>query len=125
LAEDRRKKEDGEREWVYGRTMGSVAIHDGLLYAGEKGGYVHCLDAKTGQRHWMYDLEEGSWCSPYYVDGKVFFGTEAGELYVFKAGKTVNKPKQITIGPPVHVPPVACNGVLYVNSGTHLYAIGK
>ena len=122
---DRRTKEDGEREWVFGRSMGTVAIHDGLLYAVEKRGDLHCVDAKTGQRYWMHDPEEASWCSPFYVDGKVFYGTEAGELYVFKAGKQANKPKQITIGQPVHVPPVACNGVLYVNGGNALYAIAK
>jgi outer membrane protein assembly factor BamB len=125
LRADRRTKEDGEREYVFGWTMSTVAVHGGLVYAAEKRGDLHVLDAKTGKRYWMHDPEEGSWCSPYYVDGKVFYGTEAGELYVFKAGKDANKPKNITIGPPVHVPPVACNGVLYVNSGTHLYAIAK
>src|SRR5262249_48991151 len=46
--------EDG-REYVFGRTMSSVAIHDGLLIAPELAGYVHCLDARTGKCHWVAD----------------------------------------------------------------------
>src|SRR5262249_3001793 len=116
-------KAKDEREWVFGRTISTVAVHDGLVYAAELGGFLHCPDAKTGKSYWMHDFEEGTWCSPYYVDGKVYIGTEQSELYIFKAGKAANKPKQITVGQPVKMPPVACNGVLYVNGGTTLYAI--
>lgn len=113
------------REWHFGRTLGTVAVHDGLVYAGEFAGYLYCFDAKTGEKYWEYDFNDTTWCSPYYVDGKIFFGVDAGELYIFKPGKKLSTPRKITIGPPVKLPPVAANGVLYINTGSNLYAISK
>jgi outer membrane protein assembly factor BamB len=97
-------------------------VVDGLVYAPDYTGFLECLDARTGQKLWEYDLKDTTWCSPYYVDGKVFMGTE-GDLYVFQAGRALKEPKKVTMEQPTKVPPVAVNGVLYVNSGTHLYAI--
>ncbi len=111
------------REYVFGRTLSTVAIQDGLLYAAELDGFLHCLDAKTGQKHWVFDLKDTTWNSPYYVDGKVFIGVEGGDLWVFQHGKELKPPKKIDMLSPVKVPPVAVNGVLYVNNNTHLYAI--
>jgi outer membrane protein assembly factor BamB len=88
-------------------------------------GFLQCIDAKTGQKYWEYDFQESTWCSPYYVDGKVYLGTDSGELYVFPAGKKPGKPKKFPFGGQIKVPVVACKGVLYVNTGSYLYAIGK
>jgi outer membrane protein assembly factor BamB len=111
------------REFVFGRTLSTVAIHDGLLYAAELAGYLHCLDAKTGKKHWEYDFSESTWCSPYYVDGKVYIGTDSGDVYVFRAGSKLQPPRKVAMDKPIKVPPVAVNGVLYVNNDTNLYAI--
>jgi outer membrane protein assembly factor BamB len=111
------------REFVFGRTLSTVAIHDGLLYAAELAGYLHCLDAKTGKKHWEYDFSESTWCSPYYVDGKVYIGTDSGDGYVFRAGSKLQPPRKVAMDKPIKVPPVAVNGVLYVNNDTNLYAI--
>ena len=111
------------REYVFGRTLGTVAVHDGLVYATEIAGYMHCVDAKTGKKVWEFDFEDGTWCSPTYVDGKIFVGTDTGDLYVFKAGRKLHEPKKTNLGQPCKVPPVAVNGVLYVNAGTNLFAI--
>jgi outer membrane protein assembly factor BamB len=114
----------GSRDFVFGRTTSTAAIHDGLLYAAELDGYLHCLDARTGEKYWDFDLEDGIWNSPYYVAGKVFLGCESGDLFVFRHGKQLKPPKKIDLGNPLKLPPcVAVNGVLYVNNGTHLYAI--
>ncbi len=68
-------------------------------------------------------LRTARWDSPYYVDGKVFIGGESGDLWVFSAGKQLKPPKKIDMRNALKVPPVAVNGVLYVNNNTHLYAI--
>jgi outer membrane protein assembly factor BamB len=119
------KPKDDEREYVFGRTLGTVAVHEGLVYASELAGYLHCIDAKTGKKVWEHDFQENTWCSPYVVDGKVFIGTDAGDLYIFQAGRKANLLKKISIGQPVKVPPVVAAGVLYVNGGSYLYAIKK
>lgn len=117
------KPKDDEREYVFGRTMATVAIHDGIVYAAELAGYLHAVDASSGKKLSEFDFQEGTWCSAYYVDGKVFIGTDSGDLYIFKAGSKLTAPRKIPFGPPIKVPPVAANGVLYVNTGTNLYAI--
>ena len=116
------KPKDG-REYVFGRTMSTVAVHDGLVYAAELAGYLQCLDAKTGKKYWEYDFEETTWCSPYYVDGKVYIGTDGSDMHVFKAGKTLVHLKKIDIGQAMQVPRPVANGVLYINAGTTLYAV--
>ncbi len=116
-------KNDDDRVWVFGRTMSTVAIHDGVVYAAEIAGYLYAVDARTGKKVWEHDFLESTWCSPYYVDGKVYIGTDGGDLYLFPAGSTYAAPKKVTIGHSVKVPPVAANGVLYVNGGSMLYAI--
>jgi outer membrane protein assembly factor BamB len=117
------KPKDDEREFVFTRTLSTVAVVDGLVYAAELAGYLQCLDAKTGKKLWEHDFQEQTWCSPYYVDGKVFLGTDGHALYVFKHGRTKPEPKKIDVGQPIKVPPIAAGGVLYVNSGSYLYAI--
>ena len=41
-------KKSGRR--YFGRTMSTVAVHDGLVYAAEIGSYFYCLDAGTGKQ---------------------------------------------------------------------------
>jgi outer membrane protein assembly factor BamB len=117
------KPADG-REYYFGRTISTVAIHDGLVYAADLDGYLNCLDAKTGTRYWEYDLKETVWNSPYYVDGRVFLGTDGGDLYVFPAGKEKSEPAKINMEQTLKVPPIAAGGVLYITNGSTLYAIG-
>jgi outer membrane protein assembly factor BamB len=119
------KPKDEDREYVFGRTLGTVAIHDGLVYASELAGFLHCVDARTGKKVWEFDFQDGMWCSPYYVDGKVFVGTDNGELYTFQAGRKLIKPKKTNLGQGVKVPPTAANGVLYVNGSSNLFAIAR
>ena len=46
------------------RSCGTVAIKDNLLFIADFSGLLHCLDAKTGQPHWTYDMLAASWGSP-------------------------------------------------------------
>jgi len=113
----------GEREVVFGRTISTMCIVDDLVYAAELAGYLHCLDANTGKKYWEHDFQDSTWNSPYYVDGKIFLGADAGDLYVFTPGKQPKKPTKIDMENQLKVPPIAVNGVLYVNNGLTLYAI--
>ena len=77
------------RDFTFGRTMSTACIVDDVVYMSELAGYLHCLDAKTGKKYWQYDLKGSVWGSPYYVDGKVFVGTEGGDLYCFRHDKSM------------------------------------
>jgi outer membrane protein assembly factor BamB len=112
------------RPVLFGRTISTCAVHDGLVYISEESGYLHCLDAKTGQRYWFEDLKAGVWGSPYYVDGKVYICAEDGSVYIFAAGKEKKQINSVDLNvPALHTTPVVANGVLYILTGAKLFAI--
>jgi outer membrane protein assembly factor BamB len=78
---------DEEQEPIFRRTISTVAVHDGLVFAPDLSGFVHCVDLATGQRYWQHDLMAAIWGSPLYVDGKIFIGDEDGRLSIFDASK--------------------------------------
>jgi outer membrane protein assembly factor BamB len=119
------------RDFVFGRTMSTCAIHDGLCYACDLAGFMHCLDAKTGKLYWKYDSKSEVWSSPYWVDGKVYLGVSDGDVIIFEHGKGENgQPKMAPIriemsAQVIRSTPIAANGILYVMSESHLFAIQK
>ena len=119
--------EGSERNYAFGRTLSTCAVHDGLLYTADYDGYVHCLDANTGQPYWDHDMNSDTWSSPYWVDGKVYIGNEQGKMLVFEHGKTKKLLNTVNVSGKVRAPPVAANGVLYLitENPCKLYAISN
>jgi RNA polymerase sigma factor (sigma-70 family) len=111
------------RDQAFGRTLSTCAIADDLVYISDVGGYFYCLDARTGARLWNHDLEGTVWGSPLWVDGRVYIGTDAGDVWVFRHGRDKVEPQRIKMGSRIHSTPVFVRGVLYVMSDTTLYAI--
>ena len=107
----------------FNRTMSTVAIHDGLLYAADLSGFVYCLDLKTGKPHWTYDAYAAIWGSPFVADGKVYIGDEDGDVMIFKASAKFEKINEVNMGSAVYTTPVAKDGVLYIGTRNTLYAI--
>ena len=113
------------RVWTYDaieRTISSVAIADGLLYAVDLAGRVHCLNVKTGKPYWVYETHAESWASPLVADGKLFVKTSK-RLHVFALGKEPKQLAEINIGSPSS--PIAANSTLFVSSARSLYAVQK
>jgi outer membrane protein assembly factor BamB len=113
----------GRSPFLFGRTMSSCAVHDGLCYAVDLGGHVHCLDARTGNEYWDHEMNAPCWSSPYWVDGKVYLGNDNGELLIFEHGKEKKLINTIDMGGAIRATPVVANGVLYVMIENKLYAI--
>jgi outer membrane protein assembly factor BamB len=105
------------------RTLSTAAIQDGLVYASDLSGILHCFDAKTGQLYWKYDTFAAIWGSPYYADGKVYIGDEDGDVTVLRAGKKLEVLNEVNMGAAVYTTPVARDHVLYVMSREKLFAI--
>jgi outer membrane protein assembly factor BamB len=105
---------DEERQWVFGRTLSTCSVHDGLCYEAEYDGWIHCLDANTGKRYWRHSLGADTWSSPYWVDGKVYIGNENGKVLIFGHGKEKKIVGQVQMQGKVRATPVAVNGTLYV-----------
>ena len=97
----------------------------GLVYAAEYDGDIHCFDAKTGKLYWTHETQSRIWGSTLVADDKVWLGTEDGELHILKAGKELKSLATIEFPAPIYSSAVVANGVVYVATQTHLYAIGK
>jgi outer membrane protein assembly factor BamB len=103
--------------------MTTPAVHDGLIYVADCERTFHCVDAATGKVVWTQEIKGEAWTSPYVADGKVYFGTRGGQFWIFKAGRTKEVLASMELGRPLSATPVAANGVLYVSTMTHLYAL--
>lgn len=118
--------ETGNTEAMYRRTMSTVAISDGLVFAADLSGFVHCIDFATGKRHWQYDMLSGVWGSPLAVDGKVFLGNEDGTLTIFEATKekaNVLGTRDTVKFSSIYSTPTFSGGVMFLSDRTRLYAV--
>ncbi len=114
--------------WSYDkihRSISTVSIDPdtGLLFVGDFSGFVHCLDAETGKLYWTHDMKAHMWGSTLVADGKVYCGDEDGDFVVLAASKEKKVVSESNFGAPVYSTPIIANGVIYVASNTHLYAI--
>jgi outer membrane protein assembly factor BamB len=105
---------NAERNYVFGRTLSTASVHDGLCYIAEYDGFIHCLDARTGKKYWDHDMQADTWSSPYWVDGKVYIGNEAGRMLVFAHGKEKKLLQETQMKGKIRATPVVANGVLYI-----------
>ena len=71
----------GSRE-LFRLAVLSVALGVAFI-ASELFGVLQALDAKTGEKLWEHDFQESTWASPYYVDGRIFQGTDGNAVYVY------------------------------------------
>jgi four helix bundle protein len=122
------------------RSISTVSIdpQSGLLFVGDFSGYVYCFDAETGKLYWRYDMKAHMWGSTFVADGKVYVGDEDGDFTVLEASKGKKLPadkvkpdgpeneaivlSETNLGSPVYSTPIVANGVVYVQSNTHLFA---
>jgi outer membrane protein assembly factor BamB len=104
-------------------SMSSPAIAAGLVFVGDSGKRIHCMDAETGRPYWTHDVKGEMWSSPLVADGKVYCATRRGEFLVFAADREKKLLGTVDLGSPVSACPVAANGVLYVTTMKTLYAV--
>ncbi len=107
------------------RSISTAAVKDGLIYYPDFSGFLHCLDAKTGEVYWVHDMFAATWGSPLLVDGRVYIGDEDGDLTVLKAGQELEVLAEINMGSSVYSTPVPANGVLFISNRNELYALER
>ncbi len=118
--------DSGETTLKFRRTISTVSVADGLVFAADLTGYLHCIDFKTGERCWEHDLLSGVWGSTMAVDGKVFLGNEDGVLTVFKNSK--EQPEVLAEIPTVNFgsifsTPTFANGKMFLSDRSRLYCV--
>ncbi len=114
--------------WSYDKlraSVSTVAVADGLVYAAGFDGKLHCLDARTGAVHWVHDVGEPVSASPLVADGKVYLGTGRQTFWALQAGTELKVLGQVRMKDKISATATAANGVLYVPTHRHLYAVAE
>jgi outer membrane protein assembly factor BamB len=118
----------GKQVWaseLVDRSLATPAIAEGLLYLPDTTGNLHCFDSRSGERLWVQELGSKAWCASAFVaDGKVYAGTEGGDLWVLQASreKKVLSRTRLKSAPAT---PIAADGVLYVPTQRGLTAYSQ
>ncbi len=102
-------------------------VYGDYLYACSTNGVLTCYNAKTGQQIYQQRIGEkgGAYsASPVAADGKLYFTSEDGEIFVVKAGPAYELLATNPIGEVLMATPAITRGMLVVRSMRHLYGIG-
>jgi outer membrane protein assembly factor BamB len=114
--------------WQYediGRSVGTVSVADGLIYATDVVGKVHCVDAETGKPYWSFDAGAPLWSSTLVANGHVYVCNSRGWFFILKHGRQLEvQASDIRLVSRMCGGLSAANGVLYVPTYRFLYAIG-
>lgn len=105
------------------RSISTAAVADGLVYISSFSGYLHCLDARTGQHYWTHDTFAAIWGSPFVADGKVYLADEDGDIVVLQHGKEKKVLAEMNMGSSVYATPVPAHGTLFLNNRNELFAL--
>jgi outer membrane protein assembly factor BamB len=113
--------------WTYdgvGRSISTVAVSSGIVFAADYEGKLHAVDQKTGAGLWVHDTYAHIWGSPLVVDKRVYIGNEDGSLLVFKASRKKQQLASVQLSAPIYSSLIVANQTLYVATQNHLYAVG-
>jgi outer membrane protein assembly factor BamB len=106
-----------------GRVVATPIAKDGLLYVGDLGGTIHCLDAVTGVHVWKHETNEAIWGSLLLAGDRLYVGNEGGLMTVLRAGRRKEVLAQIEMYAPLYSRPAAVGDALYLATASRLYLI--
>jgi outer membrane protein assembly factor BamB len=110
-----------------GIYMQTPIVYGEYLYACADNGLLNCYEARTGKRMYRERLGNGSTgftASAVAGDGKIYFTSESGEIYVVQAGSTFKLLATNSMNEVCMATPSTSGGLLIVRTENHVYAIG-
>ncbi len=106
-----------------GRVAGTPLEKDGLLYVGDVGGTVHCLDAATGAHVWKHETNGAIWGCLLLAGDRLYVGNDEGTMTVLRAGRRKELLAQIEMDAPLYSRPALIGDALYLATAHRLYLI--
>ena len=106
-----------------GRVVGTPIAKDGLLYVGDLGGTVHCLDAATGAHVWKHETNEAIWGCLLLAGDRLYVGNVDGSMTVLRAGRRKELLAQIEMDAPLYSRPALIGDALFLATAQRLYLI--
>jgi outer membrane protein assembly factor BamB len=106
-----------------GRVVGTPVAKDGLLYVGDLGGTIHCLDAATGAHVWKHETNDAIWGSLLLAGDRLYVGNVGGTMTVLRAGRQKQVLKEIEMDAAIYSAPTLIGDALYLATSKRLYRI--
>jgi outer membrane protein assembly factor BamB/HEAT repeat protein len=106
-----------------GRVVGTPVVQDGLLYVGDLGGTVFCLDAASGAVVWRHQTDAAIWGCLLLTRDRLYVGNEDGVMTVLKTGRRCEELARIEMDAPLYARPALVGDTLYVVTADRLYRI--
>jgi outer membrane protein assembly factor BamB len=103
-------------------------LYDGYLYSINVSGIVGCYDARTGKRKYLARLEHlgaGFSSSPVAADGRLYFASEDGEVFVVRAGPKFELLTTNAMGEVIMATPAVSGGMIIIRTLHHVFGIGQ
>lgn len=117
--------------WSYPRGGGYLAtplVYRGLLYVVTYNGILTAYDAGTGEKQFTQRLADGTTAfssSPVASDGKVYFASEDGRVFVLKAGRTYEPVATNEMDESTLSTPALSEGMMFWRTQGQVIAIGS
>ena len=118
---------------VWSRDRGGTYIptplaYRGYFYTNANNGRLTCYDAKTGEivyRRRIGGVGASYSASPIAADGRLYFSSEDGDIYVVRAGPDYELLAKNEMGEIIMANPAVSDGVLVVRTLNHVYGISE
>jgi len=110
-----------------GNYMQTPVVYGDYLYCCRDQGIIACYDALTGKKQYRERLADGVGftSSPAAGDGKVYFASEEGDVYVLKAGPSYEVVHKNALGQVCMASPAISNKMLIYRTQHQVVAIGE
>ncbi|MDA2925244.1 PQQ-binding-like beta-propeller repeat protein [Acidobacteria bacterium AH-259-L09] len=124
--------EDANEFIAWSRSRGgsytpTPIVYGEYLYAVNVSGILACYEAKTGKRMYRARLRHmggGISSSPVAADGRLYFSSEDGDVFVVKAGPEFELLSTNSMGEVIMATPAISGNMMFIRTLHHLVAIG-
>lgn len=99
-------------------------VYGDLFYTCADNGVVSAYEAKTGNLLYQQRLPSSFSASPVAADGKLYFPSEDGDVFVVKAGPKFELLSTNPVGQALMASPAISDGYLFLRTKDFIYAIG-
>jgi outer membrane protein assembly factor BamB len=111
-----------------GAYMQTPLVYGDLLYTCRDNGVLSVYRALTGEKLYQERLGGGGsgfTASPVAADGKVYFTSEEGDVFVVRAGERFELLAKNSLGEVTMATPAISEGRLFFRTKSHLLAVGR
>lgn len=112
-----------------GTYMPTPIAYQGYFYTCKNNGVLTCYDAITGEQKYRARVAgRGGYAfsaSPVAADGKLYFASEEGDVFVLRAGPEYELIAKNPVNEIQMATPAISNGVIYIRGQHHLFAFGS